>query len=329
MSKNNQVTIPSVFPLSGTLTMPDEVSSYIPAVLIIPGTGMSDRDGNMKNMKMNIYKDLADHLTAKGFATLRYDKRGTYKSGGNFLEAGIYDFIEDATHCVQFLKNHSGIDAEKIFILGHSEGALLAPAVHQKSPVAGLILLGGAARASKDLLPYQTDRAFAEMEQFKGCKGAMVRLLKIPERARRQNQRIFKKISESDKPVMRIQGKKINAKWIRNLFSYDVCEYLQEVTCPVLAITGEKDLQVPPEEVKRTAEMVKGESEWHIIPNMNHILKKYEGQHTMLGLMKEYIKMIDQPMDQELLVKIDQWLEKILNHSDETVIENNHNLLKV
>ena len=310
MNKNNEVTIQGAYPLSGTFTIPNETGTSFPAVLIIAGSGQSDRDGNMKQMKLNLYKDLAEFFTTQGFATLRYDKRGTHQSSGNFLETGLNDLIDDAVECVRFLQNHPKVDREKVLILGHSEGALIAPAVHKKAPVSGLILLAGAAESSKDMLPKQNEMAYAEMNGTKGFKGWLFRTLKVVERARKQNEKIFKKVADSDKAVMRVQGVKINAKWLRETLVYNVCDYLQEVTCPVLAITGEKDLQVPPDHVKRIAEMVKGEAGWHIIPDMNHILRKYEGNHTMLGLLKEYKTQLDQPIDSELLDKMGTWLQK-------------------
>jgi uncharacterized protein len=310
MSNNLEVTIPSVYPLAGTLTIPTDTNGPFPAVLIIAGSGKGDRDGNIKKLPMNLYKDLADFLTEKGFVTLRYDKRGTYKSEGSFLEAGLSDLIDDAVQCVNFLKNHSQVDKEKIIVLGHSEGALIAPAVHKKSNVSGLILLAGAAEASKDLLPRQNEMAFKEMNEAKGLKGWLFRTLKVTEKARKQNEKIFQKVAETDQNILRVKGIKLNAKWLRETMEYNVLDYLEDVTCPVLAITGEKDLQVPPDHAKKIAESVKGEAEWHIIKDMNHMLRKYKGKHTVLGLIKEYKTQIGEPMDKELLEKIEDWLMK-------------------
>lgn len=310
MSNNIEVTIPATYNLAGTLTLPNVRDKKLPAVLMIAGSGKGDRDGNIKKLKMNLYKDLADFLTEKGFITLRYDKRGTYGSEGNFLEAGLTDLIDDAVDCVNFLKNNPNVDANRVIILGHSEGALIAPAVHEKSAVSGLILLAGAAEPSIDLLPRQNELAYNELNESKGFKGWLIRTLKVTEKARKQNEKIFKKIKESDATVMRVKGVKLNAKWLRETMQYNVVDHLKNVTCPVLAITGEKDLQVPPEHAEKIAEYVQGEAEWHVIPNMNHMLRKYDGEHTMLGLMKEYKAQINEPIDSELLNKMDQWLKK-------------------
>lgn len=171
MSKELEVLIQSQFALSATLTIPDETRKDLPAVLLIAGSGNGDRDGNFKKMEMNIYKDLANFLTDQGFVTLRYDKRGVNRSGGSFLEAGISDFIDDAAVCMQFLKNHPNVDPDNVLILGHSEGALIAPGVHKKEGAAGLILLAGAAGPYKELTALQSEAAFEEMNGEGGFKG--------------------------------------------------------------------------------------------------------------------------------------------------------------
>ena len=304
------VTIESAFPLSGTLTLPDDKRDTYPAVLIIAGSGKSDRDGNLKNLRMNVYKELAEFLTSQGYVTLRYDKRGTYKSGGTFVEAGLSDLIDDAVEGVRFLKRHPLSDPKQILILGHSEGALIAPAVHVREPVNGMILLAGAAEPSADLMPRQNEKAYTEMNEADGVKGWIFRTFKVTDRARKQNEQIFKKVANSDRPAMRVKGIKLNARWLRETLAYNVTEYLELADCPVLAITGEKDLQVPPEHARLIAETVRGESEWHIIPDMNHLLKEYEGQHTMLGLMKEYKSIADKPLSQTLTAILGEWLAK-------------------
>lgn len=310
--KNYEVSIDGEYVLSGTLTIPDVEDSKFPAVLIIAGSGDADRDGNMPGMPMNIYKELAQYLTSKGFATLRYDKRGTHKSEGDYYATGFYDLIEDAAQCVKFLKNHANINEKKVFILGHSEGALIAPVVQKIEPVSGLILLAGAAVPAIELLKRQNEMVFKELYGTKGFINGLLRILKVPERSRKKNEKIYKMIDESDQDIMNIQGLKINAKWMRELRKFNVCDYLKEVTSPVLAITGEKDIQVPPEHAKQIAELVKGEAEWHVIPNMNHVFRIYDGQHTMLGLMKEYVTLLNQPIAGELLEIIEAWLNKQL-----------------
>lgn len=307
---SKEVTINGKYPLSGTLTLPTSKEMNLPAVLIISGSGKGDRDGNIKNVKLNIYKELAEILTMNGFITLRYDKRGTYKSSGNYFETGLYDLIDDAVDAVHFLRTVQQVDHDKIFILGHSEGALLAPVVSQKTNISGLILLAGAARPSREISQMQIDRVSEEMKNTKGIKGSVIRLLKVPEKLKKQNQKTLEKIKNSDRAVMLIKGMRMNAKWIRETLEYDIRKYLSEVTCPVLVVSGGKDVQVPPEDAHKIAEFVRGEVEWHVIEDMNHILRKYDGIHTMLRLIKEYKWMSHQPIHEELREIMISWIKK-------------------
>lgn len=312
--KENEITVSATFPLAGTLTIPEKQRKTYPAVLIVAGSGKADRDGNVQDMPMNMYKDLATFLTKQGYITLRYDKRGIGKSEGNYMEAGLSDFIQDAADLVSYLKDHRQVNAKRVYILGHSEGALIAPAVHEKTPVSGLILLAGGAEPSIDLLPRQNERAFQELNALPGFKGWFIRTFKVTDRSRKTNEKIFKKIAESDQAVMRIKGATFNAKWLRETMQYNVVDYLKEVTCPVLAITGAKDVQVPPEHAEKVAAYTQGEAEWHIIPDMNHVLKKYDGEHTMLSVMKEYHSVIDEPLHPKLLDLMKNWLKKHSHH---------------
>lgn len=308
--KMKEVVISGQFPLSGTLTIPEKEKNKYPAVLIISGSGKGDRDGNFNKLHLNIYKDLAEFLTENGFVTLRYDKRGTYKSGGNYHETGLYDLIDDAVFAFKYLQNVDIVNEEKVFILGHSEGALIAPAISEKVNVAGLILLAGAARSSKQLSDMQIDLLYEEMKKATGVKGTLMRLFKAHEKLKNQNKKVVEKIMSSDRPVMRIKGMKMNAKWIRETFEYDVTKHLKQVTCPVLAVTGDKDVQVPPEDAKIIAELVQGDAQWHIIENMNHILRKFDREHSILNIMKEYKSQVSQLIDEELFHILMNWLKK-------------------
>lgn len=306
----NQILIESTYALKGTITIPEGRKETFPAILIISGTGQGDRDGNVKGIEINLYKMLSDFITSLGFITLRYDKRGTHESGGNYFETGVFDLIEDASAAVCYLKDHPRVDSDQIIILGHSEGALLAPAVHQKEAVAGLILLAGFFGPSSEMLTMQNELLREEIRNTKGFKGLFFKLLKVADKIEKQQASLTQKIMESTEPVLKYKGTKINAKWFREQQSYNVGDYLREVTVPVIAITGDKDVQVPPEDVNKVGEMVSGKVEYHIVPNMNHLLRKYETNHTMLGLMKEYKTLVGQPTHPDLEELLRKWLER-------------------
>lgn len=105
-----------------------------------------------------------------------------------------------------------------------------------------------------------------------------------------------------------MKGQKINAKWMREHFAYDVRGALKEVQCPTLVITGSKDLQVVPAQAESIANTIKGPAEYHIIADMNHILRKDFGKPSMLNLIKNYKKLLKEPIDPELIQVLSRWL---------------------
>ncbi|GGG26018.1 alpha/beta hydrolase [Paenibacillus abyssi] len=305
------VNINGAFTLEGTLTIPAAARKKYPAVLIISGTGKSNRDGNGSKLDMNLYKDLAEMITKLGFITLRYDKRGTHKSKGVYIETGFWDLVDDAESAVRFLASRPEVDNEKIIILGHSEGCMIAAAVNARAPQAGLVLLAGVAEPSKIAFPRQVQQALKEIDEMPGYKGKLIRFITKLQNPEKKNREFFAKVLASTRPSIRIYGLiPFNAKWYREQYAYNVMDELSKVTCPTLAITGSNDIQVIPDHARLAAETVKGESEWHVIPHMNHILRKYEKPHTMLNLLKEYKKLINKPIDPDLYPLLSKWLQK-------------------
>ncbi len=145
--------------LAGTLTMPSTEGSF-GAVITISGSGPQDRDGAMKVIPgYRPFVLLADHLVANGFAVLRYDDRGVGQSTGDYISSIEEDFFGDAEAAVSFLSERKNIDAERIGLLGQSEGSLIAATVASKDKrVAFVISLGGGAIAGYDLLLSQAER---------------------------------------------------------------------------------------------------------------------------------------------------------------------------
>ncbi|MFE8703118.1 alpha/beta hydrolase family protein [Cytobacillus sp. FJAT-54145] len=304
------VSFNSEYLLKGTLTVPEESKEKFPGLLIISGSGQGDRDGNVKGIEINVYKELAEFFTSLGFVTLRYDKRGTHESEGDYHETGVWDLIDDATAAVRFLKEQPQVDPNNIVILGHSEGAIIAPAVHKKEEVNALILLAGFFGPSKEMLSVQNTMAQKEVEEAKGFKGFLFRILKVSDKLKKNQEEMLSKVMSSDEPVIKYKGTKLNAKWMRESQEFNGLEQLNGVNIPVLAVTGDKDVQVPPTDVKNIEGVVKGDAEWHIVPNMNHLLRKYEQNHTILGLMKEYKTLVGQPTDPDLIRILKNWVTK-------------------
>ncbi|MFY4775681.1 alpha/beta hydrolase [Metabacillus sp. RGM 3146] len=314
---NNQVmeenvTIQGEFKLAGTIARPAIQKRSIPAILILPGTGDSDRDGNGSKLNMNIYRDLAQALARMGYAVLRFDKRGSHESEGDKYKRGLGDLIDDGAACVKFLKGLSYVNEEKIFILGHSEGTMLAPAVHLREQSAGFILLAGGAISMNDVTEWQRENAYKALAELKGFNGWLIKTFNLVDKAKKKNEKFIAKMMESDADVMRVAGKKFPAKWMREHFQYIVEEDYAKLDCPILVIGGTKDSQVPESALRKVKELSKGETEIHIILNMTHILKKLDGEMDQLNPLKTYKQQMQQPIEEEMLQYIENWISKQL-----------------
>ncbi len=126
----------------------------------------------------------------------------------------------------------------------------------------------------------------------------------------KMNDDLIQKITNTDEPVIRYKGKKINAKWNWEYIHYDVREYLKDVACPVLAITGTKDVQVRPEHTQVICSIVQGSCESYLIENMTHILRKTDAEMEFSVLLKDYKNQVKQPIDKELKEKMVEWLSR-------------------
>ncbi|MBU0937227.1 MAG: lysophospholipase [Spirochaetes bacterium] len=330
--KSETVRIPGSISLAGTLQYPDSWDSSlgltssgsvgqetantaseqkIPAVLFIHGSGPVDRDENMKGpIKLNVFNQLADWFSAMGLASLRYDKRGTGSSEGSFMEAGRQDLLNDALQALHWLKARPELDPNRIFIVGHSEGALLAPALFRLEAAAGLVLLAGAAGDFKATLEWQSDNLIASLEASKGFQGWVIRRFKLGNKLKKDQAATFNKIDTSSQPVLRYKGRKINAGWFRDHFVHSCDQDLPHVSCPVLAVTGSKDVQVKPGDAAVLAGLCAGPAESVIIDQMTHILRIEDKASQPLDILKNYRKSGRQALAPQLQQVLADWFAK-------------------
>ncbi|MFJ8218079.1 alpha/beta hydrolase [Bacillus cereus] len=305
-----EVAIKSEITLRGTITKPKKDGKYA-AVVIIAGSGEVDRDGTIvpMNMKGNMYKDLAHLIANLGGVTLRFDKRGVGKSDGEFQKTGMWDLVSDIEAVITYLKEQPFVDSENIILAGHSERCMLATVVNARTPVNGLILLTGAAESLEEALKRQREIAYKELKEKKGIKGKLMRLLNVEKRGEKQMEKIKEKMMNTEKDTIKVGCKPMNAKWFREHFEHDIYKDLQQVTCPVLAIAGDKDFQANPEKAKRIGDYVKGGSEVHVIKNMDHILKVFEGEFKALEFKKNYEAGAGKPLHPELEEIVVNWMD--------------------
>ena len=288
--------------LAGTLALPSSNGPF-PAVLFITGSGPIDRNENHKKLHLNIFDDISHYLAENGIASLRYDKRGTGDSQGDYWKTGFYDNSQDALAALQYLKLQNNIQKENIFILGHSEGALQAMRLTGAgTEVAGIILLAGGAQSGEAILKWQ---AIQIAKGLKGINGWLIKILRIDISKAQQKQ--IDKIKKSKQDYFRSQlVAKINAKWFREFMDYNPAEDLQRITVPVLAINGSKDIQIDSSDLDRMANLIKAPFEPHLIPNMTHLLRIEEGD----AAISKYKKELKKPLEPMVLEIVLQWMQR-------------------
>lgn len=237
--------------LAATLTIPPGRGPF-PAVLLVAGSGPHDRDESIVGHKPFLV--LADYLTRKRIVVLRADKRGVGKSGGIYGAATTADFASDAEAGVAYLRTRPEVDHHHIGLVGHSEGGLVAASVAaQDSRVAFIVMMAGSGVPGDDIIVEQTlliaeaNGQTHEMAEKTAAEERRILTLVEQEKdatglARKLKGEFGTNASES---TLDAQMKSLTSPWFRYFIQYDPAPALRQLKCPVLAIIGQKDLQVP------------------------------------------------------------------------------------
>lgn len=270
--------------LIGTLCVPEREGKF-PAVLMVHGSGPLDRNENMKGQQLNIFNALAHAMAAYGIASLRYDKRGCGSSSGDFMRAGHSDLIQDALRCLDTMAKSEYVSDNDLYVLGHSEGCIIAPqvALHRQS-VSGLILLCPFIENIESVLHRQAAQLEKEIDSLPGIPGFLYRVLfALIGRPRASQRRLIQKVRESDYPIVRTGLTRFPAKWLREMLELDAESIFASTTTPMMLIGGEKDLQCNPKDIFRIAEVAQAQSEALLVEDMTHLLRVEQGTATILG----------------------------------------------
>jgi uncharacterized protein len=319
---------PAGVKFAGTLTLPKGKGPF-PAAVLIAGSGVHDRDESI--MGHRPFLVLADHLTRSGVAVLRCDDRGVGGSTGDKMAVTDEDLADDALAAVAFLKCRQDIDPKKIGLIGHSEGGVVAPIAAAKSDdVAYIVLLAGMGLSGEEILYRQGEliaRAMKADDKTVTAQRAMQEKLftilkkeKDDKAAREQMEAMLrdetaklggddKKEAEKMKATAESQMKMVLNPWFRFLLTYDPAPTLRRVKCPVLALNGERDLQVPAKadlEVIEKALKDGGNKDATVkeMPKLNHLFQTCE-----TGALSEYAK-IDETLAPAALEEITGWIVK-------------------
>jgi len=318
--------------LAGTLTLPPGKGPS-PVVLLISGSGPQDRNETIYNHRPFLV--LADYLTRQGIAVLRVDDRGVGESTGDFSQATSEDFASDVLAGIEYLKTRKEINPEQIGLIGHSEGGLIAPMVAVKSPdVAFIVLMAGTGLTGEEILYLQgaliyramgvSEEEIIKNRQFNEKIFSLIKEEKdektIEEKLRQMFMADWAELNDEEKSrigdpevFLKAQLQSLLSPWLKFFLTYDPKPTLSKVKCPVLAINGGKDLQVPPKENLSAIEeaLVAGGNKNFIIkelPGLNHLF-----QTAQTGLPDEYVK-IEETISPVALKIISDWiLEQIRN----------------
>lgn len=312
--------------LAGTLSLPNKEGSF-PAVILISGSGPQNRDEEILGHKPFLV--LADYLTKKGIAVLRYDDRGVGASTGDFKTATTFDFADDAEAALAYLQTRKEINQKKLGLLGHSEGGIVAPLVASRSKqVDFVIMLAGTALRGDRLLLLQQELIAKSMgvPETEIAKSREVNsnifaiLLEnekeelAKEKARTYLKDFMSKNPPSQKPAGMNEETLINTQlaqvfnpWMLNFLKYDPAPALKKVKCPVLALNGDKDLQVPAD-----ANLSVIEQQLKAAGNKKVSIKKYPGlnhlfQEAKTGSPSEYGS-FEQTISPVVLQDIAEWI---------------------
>ena len=323
--------------LAGTLTVPPGAGPH-PAVVLITGSGPQNRDEEIVGFK--IFKVIADHLTRSGIAVLRYDDRGVGGSTGDVNQSTLVDFAADVVAAIELLKDRSDISPTQIGLIGHSEGGIVAPMVAAGSDdVAFVVLIAGTGVPGDQLLTAQLVSILEaegateeEIEQQRSIQEQSLDAVRtdagwteLETAIRSEVKASIEMLPEADRAAItdvdavvdaatKQQLMTLRSPWFRSFLEHDPGPVLKELSTPVLAIFGERDVQVPRglNSSAIRAALENGDNEdfnIEVIPEANHLF-----QAAITGSISEYAT-LDKQFVPGFLDTIADWIVARVNLS--------------
>ena len=303
--------------LSGTMTYP-KTGAHFPGAILLTGAGPQDRNEEGFGGH-RFFQVLADDLTKRGIAVLRYDDRGTAKSTGTYDDATVFDFANDAEAGLDFLKTIPFIDKDKIGFIGHSEGGFVAQiASGRRAETAFIILMAGPVMPTVDILKFQnkgaSDRAAFLGEKTENITALLDKALDIAlkeESLSAVRNKMASLFNNSNLPDE--QKKSFTDMFCAPEMIFAVktnpADYLAKVKCPILALGGTQDMAVPAKENHEALRQIMaklGRSNYEIVefPDMNHFFQ------TTTNGMFYYVPQIKETMSPVAMKTMGDWILK-------------------
>ena len=255
------------FPLNGLLTLPDGAEAPVPAVVMVHGSGASSMDE--KVMKLTPFRDIAEGLAGHGIASIRYDKRSFVhaRKMRRRLITVKEETVDDAVLAVNLLKSDRRIDADRIFILGHSMGAMLAPRIDSEGgDVRGLILMAGTPYRLEDIM-------LRQLAQARNTRSAIRWVAALEDRIFSKKFNGLYEMSDEEAKSKKFAGG-TTLYYFKEMGRKTAADYLLQNDKPVLIMQGGRDFQVLADvDFQRFKELLAGRRNtyYKLYPQLNHL----------------------------------------------------------
>jgi dienelactone hydrolase len=273
--------------MAGTLTLPKGRTNRIPAVITISGSGPQDRDEALTGMRgYRPFRELAEQLAARGVAVLRYDDRGFGASTGVYATATSADFANDTRAVISYLRNRPEIDPERIFLVGHSEGGMIAPLVAaEDAKLRGIVLLAAPAHTGSRILEYQTRHSVDLQTQ----------------KSQAERDSLYRA------GMQMLDSMALQQPWLQYFRRYDPLAVVRKVRVPVLIVHGATDRQVTAEQAPLLADALRAAGNTdvavHVLPAVNHLFLS-----DPVGVVAGYASLPTRTVVPQLLQIVGDWI---------------------
>ena len=296
--------------LAGTLSGPSKPSDTL--VICIHGSGPLDRDENYKAQRLDVFNPIAAALAKANVDCYRYDKRGCGQSSGNFKHAGIKELLDDALAVLRDFRQ--GGKYKNIILLGHSEGTAIAALAAQET-IEGMILLCAFITPMEDILRSQAEQLEKQIRETKGIGGFMLRsLFRVMGSPIAQQEKMLSRVKGGDEDSFRQRLQFMNAKWIRELLNLNLSEVYPLIYCPTLIVKAGKDIQCPPEDSDKIAELIGDQATLADFPDLTHLLRETDAPAGF----KDYRNQLKQGLSPKVPNAITDWISKNYPHNSHT-----------
>jgi hypothetical protein len=280
-----EILAPDGHTIAADLALPDGVSAAVPVVLLISGSGAQDREASLFDGRYAAHPAWRDAFIDSGVAVLTFDEAGQGESGGNWSEMGLHDMAAIGQRLIVRARNHAALDPDRVFVLGHSEGGMIASLISaQDDDLAGIVLVASPGRSLPDVLDYQLRLNAAEQTE--------------------------------DPAEREIVFENLRAQWMGMIeqnatlleaFHMDPLALAAGIQSPVIILQGWSDWQIEPEQAWSLAQAIRetgGSVDLHMFADVNHLLIRDPAGET------EYQNLTDFTLDAELLSTGVDWVLK-------------------